>query len=76
MYDPDGELKCFNTKKEIDELMEKYTPSERLRRPVFTKGEAVLLKGAPFRIVSLGRNMMTLRPLPWGCPKHEELKGK
>ena len=74
MYNPEGQLDSFESKKDLEKLQEMFTPEQRARRPGFEVGEALMIKGAPFRIESMGEKLMTLRPLPWNSPEHEKLK--
>lgn len=64
MYIPKGELQPIENESALKEIYEKLTPQQRREQPVFEKGETVLVKGAPFRVESLGTHLMTLKPLP------------
>ena len=64
MYMPEGELQPIEDESSLKILLDKMTPVERRERPVFEKGEVVPVKGAPFRVESIGSHLLTLRPLP------------
>lgn len=64
MYDPKGEMIGFNSLDDMHAARKKLTPQQKKERPTFEKGEVVFLKGAPFRVMSLGNKLVTLRPLP------------
>lgn len=64
MYIPKGELKEFENREAMKEVFNKLTPQQKREQPVFEKGEVVMVKGAPFRVESIGSHLMTLRPLP------------
>ena len=64
MYSPRGELDVFKDMESLNKVRDQLSEKEKLERPTFTKGEVVEIKGAPFRVESLGTHLMTLRPMP------------
>lgn len=76
MYMSKGELKPFENKEALKKVWDKLTPQEKREQPVFEKGEEIYIKGAPFRIESIGSHLMTLRPLPRKAIKAASEEGK